>query len=75
VGSNLALLYLLDDKAERALGIMKWYPLPGKSRRGFYRMARELKDSGTIPGQESVEFDATEQKIDKVEGLSLRLRE
>ena len=74
VGSNLALLYLLDDKVERAPGIMKWYQLPEKNRQEVFRMARELKGSATNLGQESVEFDANGQKIDKVEGLSLRLQ-
>lgn len=75
VGSNLALLYLLDNKAERAAGIMKWYQLPESNRQEIYRTAREMMGSQALGGQESEEFDANRQKIDKVDGGSPPPRE
>lgn len=75
VGGNLALLYLLEKKPERAQGIMKWFQLPESNRQEIYRKSRELVDAKAKAGPESAEFDANGQKIDKVEGVSRRAQE
>lgn len=41
-GANLALLYLLDNKSERAAGIMQWYQLPETQRKDIYNKAESL---------------------------------
>lgn len=71
VGSNLALLYLLDKKPERAGSIMKWYQLPEAHRQEIYRKSQEMMK--TYPGGQvlSTEISAAGQKIDKVESYTL----
>ncbi|MBS1159732.1 MAG: tadD [Proteobacteria bacterium] len=75
VGGNLALLYLLENKPERAQGIMKWYQLPDSKRQEIYRKFQELQAVKAKSGDESAEFDANKQKIDKVEGAPRSARE
>lgn len=41
-GANLALYYLLDNKPERAKGIMDWYRLTDKQRKEIYDKAAEF---------------------------------
>ncbi|MDD5329936.1 MAG: hypothetical protein PHX38_08025 [Sulfuricella sp.] len=41
-GANLALLYLLEGKPERADGVMQWYQLPEARRKQIYSKAVEL---------------------------------
>lgn len=44
-GANLALLYLLESKSERAEGIMNWYQLPEQHRKEIRDKARDLLKS------------------------------
>lgn len=44
-GGNLALLYLLEDKPERAAGIMQWYQLPESHRKEIFSQAERLTAS------------------------------
>ncbi|MGE5469486.1 MAG: hypothetical protein ACM3X0_01680 [Bacteroidota bacterium] len=69
VGGNLALLYLLDKKPERAAGIMKWYQLPESSRQEIYRRAGEAGGGVADAAHKTAEFDAAGEKIDKVEAV------
>ncbi len=41
-GANLALLYLLEGKPERAAGVMQWYQLPESRRKQISSKAAEL---------------------------------
>lgn len=45
-GANLALLYLVEDKRERAVDIMQWYKLPEANRKQIYAKAGELASTG-----------------------------
>lgn len=48
-GANLALLYLLENKPERAAGIMQWYQLPDSHRQEIQRQAERLADPAKAP--------------------------
>jgi len=71
VGSNLALLYLLDRKPERANSIMKWYQLPETHRQEIYRKYQEMMKTFPAPPGSSTEVSAAGEKIDKVENSAL----
>lgn len=66
-GANLALLYLLEDKRERAVGIMQWYKMPEANRKQIYSKADELAvaaqaASGRQPDLGSAESTAGPEK-------------
>ncbi len=75
VGSNLALLYLLDRKPERAGSIMKWYQLPEAHRQEIYRKYQEMMKTYPALAESGTEVSAAGQKIDKVESPAPPKRE
>ncbi len=75
VGSNLALLYLLDRKPERAGNIMKWYQLPEAHRQEIYRKYQEMMKTYPALAESGTEVSAAGQKIDKVESSAPPKRE
>lgn len=46
-GANLDLIYLLENKSERAAGIMQWYQLPETHRKDIYNQAERLSAKPT----------------------------